>query len=137
MERYEYIPHTSDEQFKAYGKSLEEAFKNAAYAMFDIVTDHTEVDEEIEKHFSIKSEDKESLLYDFLEEFLYYLDSEQFLLSTINELSIKDNAIIAHFVGDNRIHKYDINTHIKAVTYQNMIVSKKDETYVVQVVVDI
>ena len=137
MKQYEYLEHTSDEQFRAYGRSWEEAFTNAAYAMFDIITDHTKVESILEKKFSIKAENKEALVYDFLEEFLYYVDAEGILLHEINDLNINNNTLTVKFSGDDETNRYDINTHIKAVTYQNMIVKKKNDRYIIQVVVDI
>lgn len=137
MEKYKYIPHTSDEQFKAFGTSLEEVFEHAAYAMYDIITDHTKIEENIEINFTIESENKEALLYDFLEEFLYYLDSEGFLLRKIKKLNITNNKLTVRCVGDNEYNKYEITTHIKAVTYQNMFVKKEGNIYSVQVVIDV
>ena len=137
MKQYEYLEHTSDEQFRAYGESWEEAFTNAAYAMFDIITDHTKVESKLEKKFSIKAENKEALVYDFLEEFLYYVDAEGILLHEINDLNINNNTLTVKFSGDDETNKYDVNTHIKAVTYQNMTAKKENNRYIIQVVVDI
>ena len=44
MEKYEIIDHTADIGAKAYGKNLSEAFENAAKAMFDIITDKSEIE---------------------------------------------------------------------------------------------
>ena len=41
---YELIDHTADIGVKAYGKTLDEAFENAAKAMFDIITDKSEIE---------------------------------------------------------------------------------------------
>ncbi len=137
MKKYEYLPHTSDEKFRAYGNSIEEAFENAAYALTDVITDHTKIKKNITKKISVESEDYESLLYDFLEEFLILLDSEDFLLCSIKSIKIDDNKLKAELVGDNKIENYDIKTHVKAVTYQQMFVEKKNDLYVLQVIVDI
>ena len=90
MKPYKYLPHTADTKFQAYGKTLEEAFINSAYAMTDVITDHTKIKPTTEKSFEVESENKEALLYDFLEQFLILLDSESFLLSKIKELKIKN-----------------------------------------------
>mgnify|MGYP006451174011 FL=1 len=39
MKNYEFLEHTADEKFRAYGKTLEEAFINAALATAKIMTD--------------------------------------------------------------------------------------------------
>jgi SHS2 domain-containing protein len=36
---YEYLEHTADVRFRAYGKSLEQAFENAALAMLNVMVE--------------------------------------------------------------------------------------------------
>ena len=74
MKPYKFLPHTADVRIEAYGKSLEEAFTNSAYATTDVVTDHSKVAAVVEKEFTAKGENQESLLYDFLEQFLILID---------------------------------------------------------------
>ena len=44
MKKYELIDHTADVGVKAFGNNLSECFENAAKAMFDIITDSSEVE---------------------------------------------------------------------------------------------
>lgn len=83
MKNYEYFEATADIGFKAYGKSLNEAFENASIAMFNIITDTDDVSPVNEIEFEITSEDEVSLLYDYLEELLFYHEVE-FMLSLIH-----------------------------------------------------
>ncbi|MBR9683541.1 archease [Candidatus Woesearchaeota archaeon] len=137
MKPYEFLPHTADTKFRAYGKTLEEAFTNAAYAMTDVITDHTKIKPTIEKNITVTSENEESLLYDFLEQFLILIDSESFLLNQVKELTIKNNKLTAKLTGDTHPEKYEINIVIKAVTYQEMFIKKEKGQYAIQVIVDI
>ena len=88
MAKYKFLPHTADVKFRAYGKSLEEAFSNAALALTSVITDPSKVEAKVEKKISVSSEDEKALLYDFLEQFLILLDSEGFLLNSVKELKI-------------------------------------------------
>jgi len=139
--KYKFLPHTADAKFQSFGKTLEEAFKNAAYAMTDVITDHKKVKPKIKKTIRIKSENQEALLYDFLERFLILLDTKRFLLRRINKLKIekKDKSLIltALIHGDNNLKIYPTKTTIKAVTYQEMFIKKSEKGWIVQVVVDI
>jgi len=141
MKPYIYLPHTADAKFQAWGKNLEEAFKNAAYAMTDVITDHTKIEPQIKKQIKLSSENPESLLYDFLEQFLFLLDTERFLLNKIKKIKIieKKNQLllIASLIGDNKPIRYAIKTTIKAVTYQEMFIKHEKGKVTVQVVVDI
>ena len=103
---YEFLPHTADTRIRAYGKTLEEAFINCALATTDTITNHTKIKAAVERKIKIKSENKESLLYDFLEQFLILLDSEGFLLHKVKELKIKDLQLTATVSGDTHPEKY-------------------------------
>ena len=131
--RYEYLEHTADVKFRAYGKDLDEAFCNAAYALKNVLSTD-EVESKVSKKIDIKAEDEKSLLYDFLEWFIIALDSEDFILGKIKNLEIKNNSLKAEVFGDS-VEKYEIHTHIKAPTYQEMEIVKDDKV-MVQVVVD-
>jgi len=138
---YIFLPHTADVKFQAFGKSLEEAFANAAYAFTDVMTNHEKVKPKIKKRIKISSENHESLLYDFLEQFLILLDTENFLLNKIKEIKIiekkKQMLLIASVVGDNQPQKYDIKIVPKAVTYEEMFIKHEKDIITVQVIIDI
>ena len=136
MKEYEFLPHTADVRIRAYGSTLEEAFIHAAYATTDVVTDHSKVEGVVEKLIEVKGEDLDSLFYEFIEEFLVLIDSERFLLHEIKELEIEDNSLTAHLVGDTDVDKYEINTHVKAMTYQELKIEKKDG-FVIGFILDI
>ena len=139
-EKYIFLPHTADVKFQAFGGSLEEAFTNAALATAHVIVDPSKVESRIRKEIDVESEDKEALLYDFLEQFIILLDSEGFLLHEIKELNIEKSGkykLKAVVVGDNNIDNYEPETHIKAVTYQEMIIKKEKDRFMIQVVLDI
>ena len=41
--KYRYLSHTADVKFRAYGQNLEEAFVNAALAMFNVMVETSKV----------------------------------------------------------------------------------------------
>jgi SHS2 domain-containing protein len=137
MKPYKFLPHTADVRIEAYGKSLEEAFINSAYATTDVVTDHSKVAAVVEKEFTAEGEDQESLLYDFLEQFLILIDADGFLLHEIKELKISGNKLSVKCVGDSYSEKYEIHTHVKAITYQEMSIEESKDGFVIKFIVDI
>ena len=136
MKPYEYLEHTADVKVRAYGKTLEQAFINAAYALTNIVT-KDKIKKVIEKTIEVESEDDKSLLYDFLEQFLILIDSEGFLLAEVKELKIEDNKLTAKVIGDDNIDSYETETHVKAMTYQEMEIKKEKDIYTIQFIPDI
>ena len=138
--KYKFLPHTADIKFQAFGKTIEEAFENSAYALKKVMTKGIKIKSEIKKKISVKGKDKESLLYDFLEEFLYLLDAEDFILFSINNLKISEKAVgymlTCEAIGDNA-KNYKFTNNVKAVTYNEMKIWIEKNKYICQVVVDV
>ncbi len=135
--RFRFLEHTADIKFQAFGKSLEEVFENSALALKKILVEGKKVRNKIKKSINVKGKDYESLLYNFLEEFLILFDSEGFVPSEIKNIKIqKDLKLKAEVVGD-KAEDYKINEHIKAITYNDMFVKQENSKWIVQVVVDV
>ena len=121
MKNYEYFDVTADIGFKAYGKNLNEAFENASVAMFNIITDTSNVSPTKEITFEITSEDNVSLLYDYLEELLFYHETEFMLFSEFN-VKIDDSLCFKATIKGEEINwdKHERKTEIKAITFHKM-----------------
>ena len=75
MEKFKFIEHTADIKFQAFGKSLEEAFKNSAIAMSKAIFNE-DVQGNRTRNVEATGKDNERLLYDFktdLQGFIGYL----------------------------------------------------------------
>lgn len=137
MKSYEYFDVTADIGFKAYGKNLNEAFEHASLAMFNIITDTSAVNPAIEIEFEISSEDEVSLLYDYLEELLFYHEVEFMLFSEFH-IEIDDNLHLrAKILGEGiDWEKHERKTEIKAITFHKMAVDNTDHVEL-QAIVDL
>jgi len=137
--RFEFLPHTADVKFRAYGKTLEEAFSNAALALTAVMTED-KIASKIKKKITVQAAKKESLLYDFLESLLYLADTEGFLLGKVMSLRIqkkgKEYFLRAEVAGDGA-EGYDVKTQIKAATYNDMFIKEEKTKVTLQVVLDI
>lgn len=135
--KYAFLPHTSDVKFKAYGKSIEECFSNAAVALTDTITSVGSINEKKVKSLTVMGDDLKALLYNFLEELLFIFDTESFITHSVKSMQInrKGNGYMlsAALSGDTISDEHEIKTGVKAVTYMDMEVT---ENYVV-VVLDI
>ena len=56
--KFEFFEVTADVGIKSYGKTLEEAFENAALAMFEVITDTSKIEPKIERKIEVESEDE-------------------------------------------------------------------------------
>lgn len=137
MKNYEYFDVTADIGFKAYGESLNEAFENAGLAIFNIISDTSKVEAKKEISFKVRSEDEISLLYDFLEELLFYHEIEFMLFSEFH-VEIDDMLQLRATIRGEAIDwdRHERKTEIKAITYHKMDVRKTD-IFEVQAIVDL
>ncbi len=138
--KYEYLKHTADLKVRAYGKTLEEAFANAAIGGFDFLTDTSKIKKKAEKKISIKSKRLEALLYDFLEELLFLLDTESFIISGFKDMKIKqakDKFELTCVAQGDNYKNYEVKGDIKAITYSEMLIKKEKTGFVIEAVFDI
>ncbi|HDK42597.1 MAG TPA: archease [Candidatus Pacearchaeota archaeon] len=120
MKKYIFLPHTADVKFQASGKTIEEAFENSALALKERMC-NAKIKAKIEKKIEISGRDFENLLYNFLEEFLYLLDAEDFITSKIKSIKISKFKLKAIVVGD-KASNYKFSNDVKAITYNEMFV---------------
>lgn len=139
MERYNFIDiTTADVAFEAFGQTLEDAFANSALAMFSVMVNVDDVhpDEKIE--FEVKGTDLKSLLFNFLNELLIYVDSDSMVFSKfVIAIDQSDMTLSAACYGqkiDRQNH--EMKTEVKACTYHQMIVEKND-AWKTRVILDI
>ena len=127
MKCYEYFEATADVGIRAYGKNLNEAFENAGLAIFNIISDTSTIDALNEIEFEITSEDEVSLLYDYLEELLFYHETEFMLFSEFH-VEVDDNLHLNAKIKGEEIdwEKHERKNEIKAITFHKMDVKKTD-----------
>ena len=129
--RFKFLEHTTDAEIEAYGKTLEEAFENAALATEETMVTLSSISGASQRNVSVKAKDLESLLYAWLEELIFLQDTDGMLFSNFScKISKRkqDFELNATCFGE----KYDPARHeqktaIKAPTYHDMkIIQEKD-----------
>jgi len=141
--KYKFLSHTADVKFQAYGNSIAETYKNSVYALKETICGKIKVKPKIKKIIAVNGKDNESLLYNFLEEFLFLLDSEGYLVTEVSNIFInpvngKGGKLKAEVYGD-KIEDYKISNSVKAVTYNDMFIrfDVKTKMWISQVVLDV
>ncbi len=138
--KYRFLNHTADAKFQAFGRTLEEAFSNAALATASLMWDVGAVARTVKRRVCVEGRDLEQLLLHFLEEVIYAFETQSFLLASVEEMRIKAGTgggfwLRAVFVGDDEPSKHRLHGEVKAVTYNEMKIEQADSV-TVQVVVD-
>lgn len=88
---YEFLEHTADVKFSAWGDTIEKMFGSAVDALNETIRGDIKILEQEERSFSVSGTDYVSLLYNFLEEFLFLLDAQDFLVANVRSIEIETN----------------------------------------------
>ncbi|WP_406659871.1 archease [Methanolobus sp. ZRKC3] len=140
-QKFEYLEHTADAKFIAYGKTLKEAFENAALAMMNVMIDTDTVQNVHSETIELNSADMDALLFDWLSEVLFVFEVENIVFNgfiiDILEQQEGECHLVARLFGepiDLSVHKFD--TEVKAATYNDMHIGQTDNGWMVRATVD-
>lgn len=141
-EKFMHLEHRADAYIAAYGDTLEEAFENAALAMFETMTETSTVKPKIQELVSVTGSDEESLLYNWLEELLVRFDVSQNLYSRFEIKSIEKLNESLSLQAIVRGEKFNPEKHpqkvgVKAITYHQMKIDKTPSNFMVEFILDI
>lgn len=140
--KFEFLEHTADILIAAHGQNLEEAFENAALAMFEVMTDTTKVNPTQEDAVEVEAEDEYALLYSWLEALLVKFEVggmvySKFKISSLEEseegFKLKANACGEKFNAE----KHTQRVAVKAVTYHRMEIIKEHDKVTLEFILDI
>jgi SHS2 domain-containing protein len=141
---YRYLEEigTADIAFEATGGDLPELFIDAADATMNVMIDNLDAIEPREtRHIDLSSDDIEMLLFDFLQELIYFKDAERLLLrvrSVRIEQRDENYFLKAETAGEHvdpaRHHQ---RADVKAVTLHDFSVKQEDGGWKARVLLDI
>src|SRR5512137_1897433 len=138
MKPYTTFNHTADLGLAITGTSEEKLFANAAFAVFDIITDLGRVEPRETRLVLVEGDSLEDLLINFLREILYLYNGERWLLKEIHIIKIDEKALEAEARGEPfDEHKHEICKEIKAVTYHQAQVHKTPGGWTARVIFDV
>ena len=138
MHRYKLFDHTADLGVEIYGKTVNELFANAAFSVFDIITELKHVTPTMERQVVVEGEGWEDLLVNYLREILYLFNGEGLLLKEYSILKIGARRLEVMVKGERfDPAKHRINTEIKAVTYHQATVRETPDGWVGRVIFDV
>jgi SHS2 domain-containing protein len=138
MNRYRVFDHTADLGLEIYGKTVKELFANAAFAIFDNISDLKHVHTVVERKIVVEGEGWEDLLVNYLREVLYLFNGEGLLLKEYSIMTIEPHhleGLVAGEIFDSA--KHSIHTEIKAVTYHQVTVRETPNMWVGRVILDV
>ncbi len=132
---------TADIAFEAWGQDLEETFVAAADATLTVMVENLAAIRPRERRgVALENDELDMLLFDLLQELIYYKDSERLILrvSQVRLRTGKPNYLDAIALGD----ELDPDRHhprvdVKAVTLHNFRLENTSEGWRASVILDI
>ncbi len=135
---FEILDHTADIGIVAYGTDAKELFSNAALALFSLITEIEGIQEKLHLDLELGSEDRDSLLVDWLNELIYCFDSKHVLFKRFDIDSLTHSALKATCYGEDfDPNKHKVKTGVKAATYHMLRLDVDGSGYRAQVILDI
>jgi len=135
---YRIFDHTADLGVEIYGIDEQDLFRNAAVALFGIMTDVGLVHVRGEWEVFAEGSDLEELLVNFLREILYMYNGEGLLLKECVIFEM-DNFHIKGIVKGEPFseERHHMNIEIKAVTYHRVEIRKTQGAWIGRVICDV
>ena len=133
---------TADAAFEAWGGTLEEMLQAAADATLNVmVADLTTIEAREYRIISLEDESIEMLLFQLLQEIIYYKDAQRLLLR-INKLKVENkngNFLLKVRGWGEQIDakKHELTVDVKAVTLHQYQVEQTESGWRARVILDI
>ncbi len=141
MISFEYLEHTADIKFRAYGKTPEEMLANAGAALFAAMIPAGQVEVRETWKAQIRADDLDDLAYQWLSEIVFLFETESAVFSSFKVALQKEQAgglcLLAEIGGERMdLQRHSFLCEVKAVT-RHAFGIKKNDLWCIQVVLDV
>jgi protein archease len=136
-QNFTFLDHTADMGIIVRGRDLEDLFEAAAAAMMHILVRPRNVVKAAQRNLSISGEDLPDLLIRWLGEILYLFDADREVVTNTTILTLSQRALEARIsCTPFDPSTFEVLCEIKAVTYHQIHVGKKDDHWEARVIFD-
>jgi len=138
MPMYETFEHTADLGLRVRAPNLDVLFVESAQALFSAIVENLATVESRQRvDVRLESEDREYLLFDWLNELLYRFDTEHLLFGRF-EAKVDTQGLHGVAWGEPLDRSRHVLSHeVKAITYHGLRVEETDGGWLAEVIVDI
>lgn len=133
MKMFKEKEHTADLALEVEAESMESLFSESARGMFYLMYGKIKNKKKVKFNIDLDSFSNENLLVDFLNELLYLNETRDFILSSPS-IKIKNNSLNANLYGYTGKEK---KISIKAATYHNLKITKRENLHRTQITFDV
>lgn len=135
---FELVEHTADIGVRAWGRTREDVFREAARGMLSLVCDPREIGERETVEISVDAAAPDLLLVGWLNELLYQFEARQLLFADMEILEMGDTRLTARLTGE----RLDPDRHVmcggvKGATLHRLSLEPKDGGWEGFVILDV
>jgi SHS2 domain-containing protein len=135
---FEILEHPADVGFRAWGRTREELFENAALALFSLGCELAAVEEKETRTIQVTGADLEMVLYAWLAELLAVSEGERIVFRRAVVAFDGARGLRGTAYGEALDHcRHHSGTQIKAVTFHQLYVEESDDGWCAQVFLDL
>ena len=136
--RYEFLDHTGDLGIRVWADDVKGLFREAALALFDIITDIERVEVQLERKTDVAGTGREELMVAWLNGLLYLHEVERLLFCDFVVTEVDEGRLKGVARGEKfREGSHVIKTSIKAVTYHQLEIQEREGCWQTQVIFDV
>jgi len=138
---FEYLEHTADIKFRAYGKTPAKMLSNAAAALFKSMVEPATIHVKETWKVELKAFDLEDLAYQWLCEIVFLFETESAVFATFSVTLEQDGTesmrLLAEIGGERiDLERHSFENEVKAITRHKFGI-KKNEVWCIQVILDV
>jgi SHS2 domain-containing protein len=135
---YEVFEHTADVGLRVRGADLDTLFAEAARGLFSLIVENLDEVRPVRVvTYHLQGEDREYLLFDWLNEILYAFDTQHLLLSQFR-VNVSRTGLEAEAKGETLDPaRHQLDHEVKAITYHGLKVEQTADGWLAEVIVDI
>jgi len=138
MKRFELLDISGDAGIRAFGKDLDDLFRNAAAGMYSLITDPGSVIPRKSIEIKAAGESLEGLLVSWLNELIFHFDTYGFIGKEIHIHELHDTLLRATVTGEDFVpERHGGGLLIKAATYHKLKIERKEGHWEADVIFDI
>ena len=135
---YEYFEHKADIGIIGYGKTVSEAFEQAALAMFEIMVETADIIPIDSLEVEVQGNNLEELFMEWLSELIFLKDVEYKMFNRFEVKIINKNKLQAIIQGETiEPSRHKLKLEVKAATWTQLLVKKTADKWIAQCLVDV
>lgn len=132
------IEHTADTGIEVEADSLEELFRGAADGMLSLIVSPGSVSPLTVRSITLEAGDLEELMFLWLNEILFIVDSEGLMLSNTLVERVEELRLEGSVAGERfNPAKHSVESEIKAATYHQLEVGRSGGGWVARIIFDV